>query len=313
MDKNELYIKEKSGLKHILEPVLFLGFIIVISVILAGLTSAVDATTISQTEFHQSNINSVHHTNNIQTHSIVGDGNAIIGGLKIPRLSVDCSIRSDTVNAYNAAYHYPESASIGQLGECGLMSHRTTYSALFRHLDWLKIGDKVILTDLKRTKYTYSVTSNGNDIRWDYKTNPIQFSSLGPARLLLVTCYPPGYEKAAFITHCKLTSVDYIPRVLSTAPVNLKTSTNRTSVIAIKFSEKIKTSMFYSYIKVKNLNTNKYVPISKFIGANLLYIKTLAKRSPYTWYQVIIPFKSIRDYTNNYLRSTYTFRFKTGI
>lgn len=326
MIQKDLYLKECTGLIKFFGPFSFFGLILVSFIFLSGAVSAANVATMSQTQFHHSGLNNVQyadslpqmHPNKVSVHAVssinlAGEGNAIIGRLKIPRLGVGCYIRSETVNAYNAAYHYPESVAIGQSGECGLMSHRTTYSALFRHLDWLKIGDKVILTDLKRTKYTYSVTSNGNDIRWDYKTNPIQFSHSGPARLLLVTCHPPGYEKAAFITHSKLVSVDYIPRVIVTAPQNLKTSTNRTSTIAVKFSEKIKNSMYYSYIKVKNLNRNYYVPITKFINGNMLYIKTLSKRSPYTWYQVIIPFKSIKDYTNNYLSASYTFKFKTGI
>lgn len=163
-----------------------------------------------------------------------------------------------------------------------------------------------------RTKYTYSVTSNGKDIRWDYKTNPIKFTHSGTARLFLVTCYPPGYEKAAFITHCKLISTDYVPRILSTKPMNLKTNISRISNIAINFSERIKRSTYYNYIKVKNLKTNRYVTISKTIRLNTIYIKTTLKRFANTWYQIIIPKASIKDYTNNNLMATYTFKFKTG-
>ena len=129
------------------------------------------------------------------------------GELIIPKLEVDCSVRSDTVNAYNAVYHYPQSAAYGQPGECGILGHRTTYSGLFRNIGDLKPGDKVIIKDLILKKvYTYEVTSNGDDIRWDYKTNPVKFSLEGEPRLLLITCYPPGEKSAAYITHCKLIS-----------------------------------------------------------------------------------------------------------
>jgi len=65
----------------------------------------------------------------------------------------------------------------------------------------------VIIKDLTYKKiYTYEVTSNGNDIRYDYKTNPIRFALEGDSRLLLVTCYPPGAKSAAYITHTKLVS-----------------------------------------------------------------------------------------------------------
>lgn len=129
------------------------------------------------------------------------------GELIIPKLGVDCTIRSDTVNAYNAVYHYPESVKPGQPGECGILGHRTTYSGLFKNISSLEIGDKVIVKDSTLKKeYTYSVTSNGNDIRWDYKTNPVKFAEEGEACLLIITCYPPGKKEAAYIVHCKLVS-----------------------------------------------------------------------------------------------------------
>lgn len=138
-------------------------------------------------------------------------GGASIGELVIPKLGVNCTIRSDTVNAYNAVYHYPESAMPGQPGECGILGHRTTYSGLFENLGTLEVGDQVIIVDsVMKKKYTYSVTSNGNDIRWDYKTNPVTFALDGKARLMLMTCYPPGKKEAAFITHCELVSTDNI-------------------------------------------------------------------------------------------------------
>lgn len=127
--------------------------------------------------------------------------------LYIPKLDVVATIRSDTVNGYSTVYHYPESVMPGKPGECGLLGHRTRYSALFVNIASLKPGDKAIIKDFTlRKKYVYQVTSNGDDIRWDYKTNPIRFSQEGKARLLIVTCYPPGKKQAAWITHFKLVS-----------------------------------------------------------------------------------------------------------
>ncbi len=138
-------------------------------------------------------------------------GNASIGELVIPKLGVDCTIRSDTVNAYNAVYHYPESVAPGQPGEVGLLGHRTTYSQIFLKIATLQIGDQAIIIDpLNKKKYTYAVTSNGKDIRWDYKTNPVRFAQDGEARLLIMTCYPPGKKEAAYITHFKLVSTEDI-------------------------------------------------------------------------------------------------------
>ncbi|NYB52537.1 MAG: class E sortase [Methanobacteriaceae archaeon] len=127
--------------------------------------------------------------------------------LIIPKLNVSATIRSDTVNAYNAVYHYPSSVMPGKPGECGILGHRTRYSGLFKNIASLKIGDQAIIKDYsQRKKYVYAVSSNGEDIRWDYKTNPIRFSQEGEPRLLIVTCYPPGKKEAAWITHFKLVS-----------------------------------------------------------------------------------------------------------
>ncbi|HSO26179.1 MAG TPA: sortase, partial [Methanobacteriaceae archaeon] len=131
--------------------------------------------------------------------------------LIIPKIGLDCWIRSDTVNAYDSVYHYPESVLPGQNGECGLLGHRTIYSGPFKKLGNLKIGDQVIIEDLTLSKrYVYKVTSNGKDIRWDYETNPIKFAQDGDPRLMLITCYPPGRKKAAWITHCKLMKTEEI-------------------------------------------------------------------------------------------------------
>jgi sortase A len=127
--------------------------------------------------------------------------------LIIPKLGVKCFIRSDTVNAYNAVYHYPNSVYPGNSGECGLMAHRTTYSKLFRYINLLKVGDLVTILDYNYDlKYSYRVISNGHDIRWDYRSNPITFKNWGQCLLLLVSCHPPGTSNAAWITHCKLVS-----------------------------------------------------------------------------------------------------------
>lgn len=129
------------------------------------------------------------------------------GLLEIPKLGVRCQIRSDTVNAYDAVYHYPESVNPGKKGECALLGHRTSYSGLFKDIGSLKTGDEIIIKDFTLKKqYIYQVTSNGEDIRWDYQTNPIRFAYDGEPRLLLITCYPPGTKEAAWITHCKLVS-----------------------------------------------------------------------------------------------------------
>ena len=137
----------------------------------------------------------------------VSGSNSDVYRLIIPSIGVNAKINSETVNGYSTVYHYPESVDPGQNGECGLLSHRTHYSGLFRQLGSLKVGEEVIIKDYTVSKkYIYKVTSNGDDIRWDYKENPISFDQSGEPRLLLVTCYPPGRKLAAYIVHCKLVS-----------------------------------------------------------------------------------------------------------
>ena len=192
----------------IISIIFILGCIVVCSaIIMAGLEKSNELNSYKATLSAQGNKSTpTNILNPIVTRSASTSG-IIKSRLIIPKIGVDCNIRSDTVNAYNAVYHYPESVNPGQNGQCGFLSHRTKFSGLFGKLGTLKVGDEVIVKDYSSNKkYTYKVTSNGNDIRWDYENNPIQFDQSGDARLFLVTCYPPGRKQAAYITHCKLAS-----------------------------------------------------------------------------------------------------------
>lgn len=132
---------------------------------------------------------------------------SFMGDVSIPAINVTWGIRPDTVNGYNSVYHYNESYYPGQYGSMGLLGHRSLYSAPFAKIDQLKPGDLVIIDDyLTQKKYIYKVVSNG-DIKWDYKTDPIKFPG-GNTDLILVTCYPPGTTDAAWIVHCKLSSIE---------------------------------------------------------------------------------------------------------
>ncbi len=129
------------------------------------------------------------------------------GNVSIPALNVAWGIRSDTVNGENSVFHYDESFYPGQNGTMGLLGHHTIHSAPFARISQLKTGDEVVINDyLSQKKYIYQVVSNG-DIKWDYQTNPITFST-GNSTLTLVTCYPPGTTQAAWMVHCKLISIE---------------------------------------------------------------------------------------------------------
>jgi len=101
------------------------------------------------------------------------------------------------------------------------------------------------------------------------------------------------------------------PKVISTYPKNLSTNQSRTATLYLKFSEKIKTSVYWSKIYVKDLKTSKKVAITKWIKGNILYIKTKYKRASNRSYQVVIPYKAVKDYAGNNLVKTYTYKFKT--
>jgi sortase A len=148
-------------------------------------------------------------TNNLTIKDSSQENTPIWGKVTIPSQGVTWDIRQDSVNYYGSVYHYSNSFFTGQNGTVGLLGHHTRYSAPFANINLLNTGDKVIITDyLTQRNYVYQVESNG-DIKSDYKTNPLQFAS-GTYELTLVTCYPPGYEEAAYLTHCKLVSIEQI-------------------------------------------------------------------------------------------------------
>ncbi|MDZ4171172.1 MAG: Ig-like domain-containing protein [Methanobacteriaceae archaeon] len=100
------------------------------------------------------------------------------------------------------------------------------------------------------------------------------------------------------------------PKVTYTYPKNKATKVSRVRTIYLKFSEKIKASINWSKITVKN-KYGKKIKIYKSINGNTLYIKT-GKRIRYSYYTVYIPATAIKDYSGNSMIKAYTFRFKTG-
>ena len=101
------------------------------------------------------------------------------------------------------------------------------------------------------------------------------------------------------------------PKVTYTYPRHLRTGQSRTATLYLKFSEKIKASIYWSKIYVKNLKTGKKVSIRKWIKGNILYIKTRYKRPALRWFRVYVPYKAVKDYAGNNLVRTYTYKFKT--
>jgi hypothetical protein len=102
------------------------------------------------------------------------------------------------------------------------------------------------------------------------------------------------------------------PWIKATYPTQGYTRFSRTANIIIKFNKYISPSINYNKISVKNLSNNKYVPITKSIKNDILYIKTNNKRLAHTKYQITIPAKSVKDNALNRLATTKNIIFRTG-
>jgi len=124
--------------------------------------------------------------------------------LIIPKLGTKATIRSDTLNAYNAVYHYPNSAYFGTPGECAMIGHRTTYSAVLRYINLLNKGDSIIIKDSTANKLcTYSVVYHEVLMNYQLKST---FKLAGESVLILKSFYPVGRSYAKYIVHAKLVS-----------------------------------------------------------------------------------------------------------
>jgi LPXTG-site transpeptidase (sortase) family protein len=132
--------------------------------------------------------------------------------LIIPKLGVSPNIYADSPNHYNAVYHYPNSAYFGTPGQCVLLGHRTTYSAILRYINLLNYGDTLIIKDYTSNKVsTYKVVSH--EIVYNYNLIS-HFKLQGESDLILKSCYPVGYSYMKWVVHAVL---------VSTVPLGVKT------------------------------------------------------------------------------------------
>lgn len=126
--------------------------------------------------------------------------------LELPRFNQEWIFDSYSLNDLNAVKHlssfYP-----GENGQLVLLGHHTTHSAPFRYIDQLKAGNKVVVKDyLTQKEYTYEVTEN--EIRMGVDAVDITYHATASPELWLITCWPPGYSRGAYIVHCKLDSIE---------------------------------------------------------------------------------------------------------
>ena len=116
-------------------------------------------------------------------------------------------------NALRAgAGHYPTTALPGDQGNVAIAGHRTGFGEPFRHLDKLRLGDKIVLETPIGT-YTYEVmralegTGKYACEGACWITNPKDVQVISPtieAVLTLTTCDPPHTSKNRLIVRAKL-------------------------------------------------------------------------------------------------------------
>lgn len=130
--------------------------------------------------------------------------NSFSARLVIPKMGSNIKIRSDTLNANNAVYHYTNSAYFGTPGECAMIGHRTTWTAPMRKIHTLTTGDLIYIYDytakkISKYKYQYHVILPN----WKLSSN---WKKSGPSMLILKSCHPPGSGANKYIVYAKLVS-----------------------------------------------------------------------------------------------------------
>jgi hypothetical protein len=173
----------------------------------------------------------------------------------------------------------------------------------------------IVYSDSTQVKYT-SGQFNQATAKWTWVTSKIVNGAAEWKSLALNSKGLPSfsyyYPTNMDLKYAYYTIDKTAPKIVSTYPKNKAKKVSRTKTIYIKFSEKIKTSINWSKIVIKNKYGKNVKIAKKWISRNVLYVKTKYKRSSYSYYTVYIPKAAVKDYANNNLASGYIFKFKTG-
>lgn len=98
--------------------------------------------------------------------------------------------------------HYPNTPLPGELGNAAIAGHRTTYGEPFRHLDDLRIGDEIRVTDLFGREFVYRVT--GSQVVDPSDSWVVATTDATRATLTLTTCHPEFSAKQRLIVSAEL-------------------------------------------------------------------------------------------------------------
>ena len=106
---------------------------------------------------------------------------------------------TDEASLQKGPGHYPETKFPGQGGTIGIAGHRTTYGAPFRHIDSMKLGDRIEL-QMPYGNFIYEVEKT-NIV---YPTDVGVVRPMGYERLVLSACHPLYSAEQRYIVFARL-------------------------------------------------------------------------------------------------------------
>jgi sortase A len=127
--------------------------------------------------------------------------------LQIPLLGVEQvvveGVRSQDLR--QGPGHVPGTALPGQPGTAALVARRSTWGAVFRHLDLLRSGDRIVVTTVQG-RSTYVVSSSHGAGR----TDPFADATTG-GRLVLASTTPPLVGSGLLVVDAELLGSPHVP------------------------------------------------------------------------------------------------------
>ena len=155
--------------------------------------------TLEEKQDERSDVEKEQTTISKEEEAILKEG-GVIGIIEIPSIDIRYPVMegtgSDILNA--GIGHIPETAGIGEVGNCVLCGHNgSRYGTFFIPLSRIAIGDEVSIMDKNGQTHIYEVT--GTDVVNPYD-NSIKTQGM-EKELTLFTCYEQGTMR--FVVRCR--------------------------------------------------------------------------------------------------------------